>query len=293
MTEFNTLRDMLALFRSESPELIVANGDDAAVLALADRHVVLSVDAQVEGVHFRPEWLSMRQLGYRATMAAFSDLAAMGAKPVALLSSVQFDAGSGRDELLELAHGQQQACMELGAIVIGGNLSRAATFAVHSTVVGTVNGRTLARAGAKAGDKIGVAGSLGMAARGLEALMLQREDPKGIAAWMQPTAQISAGLAAASLGASAAIDISDGLAQDLGHMADASRVSIRLDETALAPFVRAAGSLERVLQGGEDYALVVAASVLPEGFVHIGDVDEGKGVILGGRPLPPRGWQHL
>lgn len=293
MTEFNTLRDMLALFRSESPELIVANGDDAAVLALADRHVVLSVDAQVEGVHFRPEWLSMRQLGYRATMTAFSDLAAMGAKPVALLSSVQFGAATEPEALLELARGQQLACTELGAIVIGGNLSRAAAFAVHSTVVGTVQGGGLTRAGAKPGDKIGVAGSLGMAARGLDALMKKHDDAIGIAAWMQPRAQIAAGLAAVREGASAAIDISDGLAQDLGHMADASRVSIRLDETALAAFVRAAGSLERVLQGGEDYALVVAASVLPEGFVHIGDVGEGKGVMLGEKPLPPRGWQHL
>ncbi len=292
MNEFTLLAQIHALSTHAPAGILVPNGDDAVVLASTPANTVLSVDAHVEHVHFERPWLSMCALGYRSAMAAFSDLAAMGAAPAGLLSSVQFAPDVSPEDLLELSRGQLDACMELGASVLGGNLSRGETLAVHTTVLGHVQGTGLTRGGARPGDLVCVAGALGMAARGLAALQARTPDPQAIAAWSRPCAQIQAGLRARST-ATAAIDVSDGLAQDLAHLARASGVRVSLNAAALAPFASAAGTLERVLSGGEDYALVVTAPALPEDFVAIGHVAAGEGVWLGEKRLSDlSGWDH-
>lgn len=293
MNEFELLAQIQRLGATAgAPRVVVPNGDDAVVIAAHAENTVLSVDAQVDNTHFKREWLSVRALGYRSAMAAFSDLAAMGAVPSGLLSSVQFARDVSPEDLLELSRGQAEACAELGGQVLGGNLSRGETLAVHTTVVGRVEGTGLTRNGARAGNVVAVAGQLGMAARGLAALLAGTSDAEGIAAWARPRAQMEAGFRARSV-ATAAIDVSDGLAQDVGHVAQASGVRIVLNAALLAPFAEAAGSLERVLSGGEDYALVITAPVLPEGFVCIGEVLPGEGVWLDNERLAlDSGWNH-
>lgn len=263
----------------------VGIGDDAAVLAGG---VVLSVDSQVEGVHFRREWLSLEDIGYRATMAAASDLAAMGAQPTAVLAAVVLpDEG-----LLDgLTAGQALACSELEVPLVGGNLSRGGELSIATTVVGRSE-RPLLRSGACDGDGVFVCGALGMASAGLRAL--QRGEVDGyavaVAAWRRPKAQIAAGLAAAAsqgvVEVRAAIDISDGLATDAGHVAEASGVALVLDAEALvtpelATFAQGLTCDPVALaSGGEDYALLVCGRQAPAGFRRIGRCEAGAGVWL-------------
>lgn len=265
-------------------------GDDAAALAV-DGTLVVSVDAMVEHVHFERAWLSMEDLGYKAAMAALSDLAAMGARPVGSLGSLALPANVSDADLEALARGQQAAMVEVGARVIGGNLARAAELSIHTTVLGATDA-PLRRDGARPGDGVFVAGELGLAAAGLRALRDRRDGPEAwVNAWRRPRARIAEGLRAAEV-ASAAIDVSDGLAADVGHLATASGLAVVLDRGALFE-----PSLELALYGGEDYALVITAAAPVPGFRRIGSCEAGTGVWLahdGHRePLEARGWDHF
>ncbi|MBN4050389.1 thiamine-phosphate kinase [Desulfobulbus sp. AH-315-M07] len=262
----------------------VGIGDDAAVVD----GVVLSVDSQVEGVHFDHDWLSLEDVGFRATMAAASDLAAMGARPTAVLAALVVpDHGAVDGAVDAISIGQAQACEQLGVPLVGGNLSRGGELSIATTVVGTVE-RPLLRSGTRAGSHVFVCGALGMAAAGLRAL--QRGDVDGcaeaVAAWRRPTAQIAAGLAAAKAGARAAIDISDGLARDAGHVAEASGVALVFDAEALVSAdlavvaKRLGDDALSLVAGGEDYALLVCGDEAPPGFRKIGECDVGEGVWL-------------
>ncbi|WP_437734715.1 thiamine-phosphate kinase [Sorangium sp. So ce1335] len=268
-------------------------GDDAAILAPAATSpggalsgaaepLVWTVDSAVEGVHFRRDLLSFEDLGYRATMAAASDLAAMGARPVGLLAALVLPLDVSDDELGALARGQRAACDEIGTAVIGGNLSRGGEISVTTTALGAA-ARPLRRDGARPGDALALAGPVGLAAAGF-ALLDRGMSPAGAAAgraiqaFRRPVARIDAGLRAAAV-ARAAIDISDGLAADLAHLARASGVRVLLDPEALvdadlreAAALLGADALGLALHGGEDYAIAVAGpdvGSLP-GFVPIG-----------------------
>jgi thiamine-monophosphate kinase len=219
------------------------------------------------------------------------------------------------DAALEaIARGQREASEEAGAPVVGGNLARGPALSIATTVLGRVLGRVLARGaravqrrGARPGDGLWLAGPVGLAAAGLQALMQGREGEaalaEAVAAWRTPRARLVEGLAMAGV-AGAAIDVSDGLARDAGHVAEASGVRVVLDEEALrdAPLVAAAAALgvdplDLALHGGEDYALV-AASVAPiQGFRRVGEIQAGDGVVLRGaggeRRIEPRGYDHF
>ncbi len=211
----------------EDANVLIGRGDDAAVLAPGAEPLVWSVDVMVEGVHFRREWLTLAELGYRATMAAASDLAAMAARPRGALSSLILPAELSDAELGELARGQAEACRELGTALVGGNLSRGDALSVTTAVLGSAP-RPLPRSGAAADSAVWLAGRVGLAATGLahlEAGTTGRDpaDPRALAieAWRRPRARVAEGLRAARW-AQAAIDISDGLALDLGRLLEAS-----------------------------------------------------------------------
>ena len=251
-------------------------GDDAAIIG----DMVVSVDAVVEDVHFKRAWLSLHDLGYRATMAALSDIAAMGAQPCGVLSSLSLPAELSDDELRRLAEGQDEAARACGSQVIGGNLTVGDALCIHTTVLGRAE-KPLLRRGAQPGDLLLAAGDLGLAARGLRALQEGRDDPDAIAAWRRPTARIREGLAAAAAGAHAAIDVSDGLSLD------ASRFGLKvIFDDALAEQL-AAGP------GGEDYALLVAAPAAIDGFRQIGRLEAGTGVFCADRRIEVLGWDHF
>lgn len=270
-----------AAHRTADERVLVGIGDDAAVVDAGGGPVVWTIDEAVEGTHFRRGLLSPRQLGLKATMAAASDLAAMGARPTAMLAALVL---TDRDEaaLSQLAEGQRRACEALGAAVVGGNLARGDRLTVTTTWIGAPQ-RTIPRSGAEAGDQIWLAGPVGMAAAGLAWLEREESDsdtwrepasdarPRSshvdaaVRAWQSPVARIEDGLAASSV-ATAMIDVSDGLAQDVGHLALASHVRVVLHADALTsePLDAVARELSRdalslALSGGEDYALVASA----------------------------------
>ena len=295
---------------TENAEFEVGIGDDAAVLHLrSDTRLAWTVDAQVEDVHFRRSWLSWRDVGYRSFVAAASDISAMGASPWCALSALSLTPSITDGELGELAAGQKEAADTVGARILGGNLSSGVCVTVTTTLLGK-GARILTRSGARVGDALWVAGSLGLAAAGLAALERgMRGDPvdRAVHAWRRPEPRVLDGLAM-SLRANAAIDVSDGLAVDAGRVGEASGVSVVLDRSLL--LARADDSLGRaamavgadlfdlILTGGEDYALVAASPVPIPGFSRVGEIRQGRGVIIRTergeeRPHEARGFDHF
>lgn len=270
---------------ARTPELEVGIGDDAAVLALGDR-LVWTVDAQVDHVHFERGWLSPEDMGFRAHAAATSDVYAMGANPIASLASYVLPRDDGA--IAEaIARGSRASADRHGAHVIGGNLSSGSELSITTTVLGRCESPRL-RSGARAGDGLYVAGPLGHAALGFRALRDGLRDPRFdpfVACWRRPLLPID--VRAAVVHASAAIDVSDGLAQDLGHLLAASGLGAELEAAALHDddLARACHEtpyawLDLVLHGGEDYALVCASPSPLPGFRRMGTCTEDRGLRL-------------
>ncbi|NUQ73693.1 MAG: thiamine-phosphate kinase [Polyangiaceae bacterium] len=292
--------------------IIEGIGDDAAILAPVANPLVWTIDSVVEGVHFKREWLSFEDLGFRATMAAASDLAAMGAEPIALLAALVLPDYVSDENLKMLAEGQRAAADRVGAPLVGGNLARGGEISITTTALGSA-ARPLRRSGAKPGDALFMAGPVGLAAAGVKLLQTgsSLEDARAIPAifaWRRPIARIAEGRRAAPI-ATAAIDVSDGLARDVGHIARESGVGITLFKSALvSPELAGVASLlgispiELALHGGEDYALVIAApedAALSPEFVLIGRCEAGSpGIVLAGEdgsllPVEERGFDHF
>jgi thiamine-monophosphate kinase len=292
-----------------APGVETAIGDDAAVLDSPQhgQRIVWTIDEQVEGSHFRDDWVSFRDVGWRSFMAAASDIAAMGATPWCALSALVLPDAVDDTALEQIVLGQRDAAKEVGAPVVGGNLARGPALSIATTLLGTC-ARAVTRRGARPGDALWLAGRVGWAAAGLRALQegkAQRPELQfAVAAWRRPTALIAAGRAMAPL-AHAAVDVSDGLARDVGHIAAASSVKVVFEEAALtndAVLVEAAAALgcsalDLALYGGEDYALVVASEAPIEGFRRIGEVCEGHGGAVRGprgvRSLDAGGFDHF
>lgn len=296
---------------------LVGIGDDAAVLAAGREKLVFTVDASVENVHFRREWLSPGDIGARAFHAAVSDIAAMGARPVAALSSVVVPRSMSDADFRALAKGQAVAARELACPVVGGNLSRGGELSVTTSVVGRA-ARPLLRSGARPGDELWLVGSVGLARAGL--LFLSRDRgavrrsrkascvAECVNAWRRPRALVRDGMRLVGR-AHAAIDLSDGLSTDAAHLAEASRVRVVIDEAALraalpgalvaAAKLFHADALELALAGGEDYALLATGprARRPRGARRIGFVEKGQGLYLasskGDRPLESTGFDHF
>jgi thiamine-monophosphate kinase len=309
-----------ALNAGNSERTIVGIGDDAAVLGATTTPLVWTIDAQVEGVHFRRDFMSLTDVGYRATMAAASDLGAMGATPMGLLAALILPMTFSDEDLQALLAGQTEAAKELGTAIVGGNLARGSELSITTTALGETQ-RPITRAGAQPGDVVVLAGPLGLSGAGL--LLLQASGDKAgpllnthadavpaLRAHRRPVARIAAGLAARDV-ATAGIDVSDGLARDAGHIARSSGVRIALDATKLvtpelerAAHIAGADPLKLALHGGEDFALVmtVPAGQVPEGFVVIGRVltadehgagvgfEEANGAFV---PIEQRGYDHF
>ena len=272
-------------------------GDDAAVLRCPGGDVLLlAVDAVVAGVHADLDLTSVADLGWKAMAASISDMAAMGADPAYALVSV---AGPEGTDLDELYRGIADAAETFRCPVVGGDLANASDLVVSVTVSGTCPGSPVLRRGARSGDHVWVTGPLGASAAGLR-LLRERAAVSGplVAAHAHPVPRVAEGRTARVAGATAMIDVSDGLAADLGHIADSSGVGVDLDHVPVAE----GASLDDALRGGEDFELVFCTpptSDVSAAFVglrrplQIGVCTEaGSGLRLGGEPLPAEGWQH-
>lgn len=304
-------------------DVVLAAGDDAAVIEMGGAQVAISCDAVVDGVHFDRSISSYSDVGWRALSASVSDLAATGARPSGAVVSLLLPEQVSDDDVLELYDGLRQAADKYGLALLGGDTVSSPVLALAVTVVGRVLPRgPLTRSGARPGDVVGVVGALGAAAAGLALHRAGVTDvldahPELDVAHRRPSALIEAGEALVVVGASAAIDVSDGLGADLGHVARASGVSIRLDAGALpvSDGVAAAAArleldpIDLVLGGGDDLALAVTMSNdgvdaltirLAEHDLEwrqIGVVVEGEGVVLVGadgatRDVGQFGYEH-
>lgn len=247
---------------SPDPALEVPPGDDAAVLAFGDARLVATTDALVEGVHFRNGWLTPAELGRRAAIANLSDLAAMGASPVALLLALVVPAGFAEQDVEELAMAVSDAGHAVGARLVGGNLSRGPSLAITITALGRLSGPALRRSGAGIDDLLVVTGTLGDAAAAVAAWEAGHDPiPPLRERFAQPRARLAAGEVLASAGATSGIDISDGLLADLGHLCRASGVGASIQREALprSPQVEILDAAGRdfAASGGEDYELLV------------------------------------
>lgn len=299
--EFDAIRALVARWGASAKGI----GDDGALLHLpAGRTLVASTDTSLEHVHFEAEWLTPEEIGWRATMAALSDLAAMAAEPLGVLVALGVPE-RWRPALGELAQGIEHACVFAGAAIVGGDTTRAAELTVGITVLGSTV-HPLRRRGARVGDAIYVTGTFGGPLHALRAFEAGEEPPPvERERFARPVARIREAIWLASHGARAGLDVSDGLAQDLGHLAAASGVAIEL-EVARVP--RLSGvSAEHAVASGEEYELVVAAApgMDTEAFqlrfglalTEVGRVVEGSpGVrpLLDGRPVEPdRGHDHF
>lgn len=265
--EFDRVREIVRVLGNRAGAI----GDDCVVVPEGAGALVLSTDLAVEAVHFRTDWLSWREIGWRATAGALSDLAAAGASTVGVLVSLGCPADAPAEASMELMAGVGEVTGAVGGVVLGGDLSRAAQWIVNVTVVGRAV-RPMRRSGARSGDGIWVSGRLGGARAALTSwLGGAAPDPEARRAFAAPAPRIELGVRLAACGATAMIDLSDGVGADAGHLAAASgcRLEVDLARLPLHPDVAAAAARASVPpavfagRGGEDYELL---ATLPPSF---------------------------
>lgn len=289
------------------PATLLGPGDDAAVLATADGRVVACTDVLVEGVHFRLDWSTPHQVGRKAVAANLADVAAMGAVPTGLLVGLACPARTPLSTVDELVAGMWEEAEQVGSGVVGGDVVSADQLVVSVTALGDLQGRApVTRSGAHPGEVLALCGRLGWAAAGLAVLGRGFRSPRAVVgAHRVPEPPYAAGPQAATAGATAMIDISDGLLSDAGHLAEASGVGIDITSAAVTVprrLVEVASALGAdpqhwVLTGGEDHALLASfppSVTLPAGWTAMGVVREGGGVTVDGNPYEgPAGWEHF
>ena len=289
------------------PATLLGPGDDGAVVAAPDGRVVASTDVLVEGRHFRRDWSSAADVGHRAAAANLADIAAMGAVPTALLVALCAPTDLDATWAEQLADGLSAEAALVGASVVGGDMSASPTLTIAVTALGDLQGENpVVRGGAQPGDVIALAGRLGYAAAGYTVLSRGFRTPKMLVeAYRRPAVPYEQGPAAARQGATSMIDVSDGLLQDLGHIATASVVGIdvRADAFEIPGQMRdAAAALgvdpyQWILAGGDDHALAATfppGVPLPPGWRLIGAVHEGTGVTVDRKPWTGgKGWDHF
>ena len=313
----------LAARMPAGPHTSVGIGDDAAVVEAPSGSVVATVDLVLEGRHFLRSWSSAYDIGVKGAARSLADVAAMGAVPTALLVALATPGTLPASWALELADGLAYEARRAGAGVVGGDTARADSVMLSVTGLGDLAGRPpVRRSGASPGDVVAVAGPLGYSAAGYALLTAgATARPELAAAHRRPAPPYEAGPEAALLGATAMIDVSDGLVADLGHVAEASGVAIDIESGRLAvgdPLAEAAAvvsgagsplsrtdppgspaslALEWALTGGEDHSLAAtfppAVALAPRWRV-IGSVHAGTGVTVDGQPHQGRGgWEHF
>ncbi|MGB8021738.1 MAG: thiamine-phosphate kinase [Candidatus Nanopelagicales bacterium] len=293
----------------------VGMGDDAAVVAAPDGRVVVSTDMLVEGRHFRRDWSTPQDVGVKAVAENLIDVAAMGGRGTTLVVALALPADLPVEWVTGLYQGMRAEAEAQGASIVGGDVVRGDRITVSVTAFGGLAGAApILRSGARPGDVVAVAGRLGWAAAGLSILSRGFRTPRVLVdAHRRPKPPYAAAVEAAAAGATAMIDVSDGLVADLGHVARASGVAIEIDPTALQvddPVAAAAAAFNAdplvwILTGGDDHAIAATFppdAALPHGFTAVGSVQavgdvpalDAPGVTVGGRvPLGAGGHDHF
>jgi thiamine-monophosphate kinase len=313
LTEDELITAIRRVLSGAGPEVVVGPGDDAAVVVAGSGELVLTTDVMVEGVHFRRELTTPRDLGYKAVAVNVSDVAAMAASPRYALCALTLSGSVDAAWVVELAGGMRECCDEFALSLVGGNLSRGPEITIAVSVTGeVVPGRAVRRDGARPGDRLVVTGSLGGSAAGLR-LASQRswsdDERDALHRHVRPTPRVGEAGVLASHGVTAMIDVSDGLAIDLSRLCAASGAGARVEIEKIP--VHPAATRQEALGGGEDYELLAtlpsaevvegARAELREGFgvslaeigviIEDGLVAVDEGGVEG--PLETDGWDHF
>lgn len=330
LSEDELVAAIRTLLSGPQPGVVVGIGDDAAVVEPGTGEQVLTTDMLIEGIHFEMGSISARDLGAKSIAINVSDMAAMAASPRYALVSVGLAPVVRAAWVVELYAGMRHACDEYALTLVGGDTNRSDRVVISVAVVGEVApGRAVTRAGAQPGDVIVVTGSLGAAAGGLALSRLPPAEagralsqPWGrelLEALSRPVARVGEGQTLAQAGATAMMDLSDGLARDLSRLCAESGVGARVELARVPiaePLRRGASTLgidplELAMGGGEDYELLAtldltdldrAREELDERFgvrlTEVGVVREEGGLVAVDaegtvRPLEPTGWDHF
>ena len=309
MNEFDVIRSLSEKLPSPPPEIVVAVGDDCAVLRLGEVLWVAAADMLIEGRHFK-EWASPEDVGYKAVAVNVSDVAAMGGVPRFVLAS---GGAMEAETTLHCMEGVLRACEDFGVYPLGGDTTGADLLTVDVSILGQLVHAPVLRSGARPGDLLAVTGELGASVAGL--LALENGDTgqeRLVKKHLRPEPRVGSGRAAARLGAHAMIDLSDGLASDVRHLCELSRAGCRVD-LGLLPvagdtreYLRSSGRDPEIVAatGGEDYELLIAASEeVVEALVAesetpatvIGEVTEEEVLFVrDGEPVENlSGWDHF
>jgi thiamine-monophosphate kinase len=305
--EFGLIADLVKLF-PQGEHVVVGPGDDAAVLRVKTGHVVVSTDLMVEGRHFRRDWVSAADVGHRAAAQNLSDINAMGGRATSLTIGLAAPPDLPVAWALEFAAGFADECDLVGASIVGGDVTRADQIVIAVTVLGACTQAPVLRSGAVPGDVLALAGRQGWAAGGLAVLGRGFRSPRVLVdAYRRPEPPYDAGLVAAEAGATAMIDVSDGLLADAGHIADDSGVAIDVYAAAFEipePLVAVgaatgADPITFILGGGEDHPLLATfpdAASVPPGWLVVGAVFDGTpgSVTVDGAAYEgSTGWTHF
>jgi thiamine-monophosphate kinase len=291
---------------AQGDHVLIGPGDDAAAIDVPGGRVVVSTDVLVDGRHFRRDWAEAEDVGHRVAAANLSDLNAMGGVATALTVALAAPPDLPASWALGLADGIAAEAALVGASVVGGDLASADQVVVSVTALGYVDGEPVRRSGARPGDVLALAGRQGWAAGGLAVLARGFRSPRALVeAYRRPEPPYAAGAQALRLGATAMIDVSDGLVADVGHIAMASGVAVDITSSAfiLAEPLEAVGAalgvdpMRFVLTGGDDHPLAAtfpSGTALPGGWTVIGRVTEGEGVTVDGATYEgPGGHTHF
>jgi thiamine-monophosphate kinase len=319
MRELDLIRGLAEIFSAESSHRVLRGIGDDATIVRARGYAATSLDAMVEGIHFRSEQLTPEQIGHRALAAALSDLAAMGAEPGEAYLLLGLPAGAEPEHALGIARGAQALASRCGVTIAGGDVTGAAALTVSFTVVGWSEDPALlvGRDGAVPGDVVAVTGALGGSGAGLAVLEGRAQVPAIsdvlVARYATPEPRLRAGAALAHAGVRAMIDISDGIATDARHLALSSGARIELSLAALPltdgvePVASALGVDPQIFaaSAGEDFELcacvapaalaLASAAVAPMTLTEVGRVVEGPtGLVFtdGGDAGELSGYEH-
>ncbi len=299
------LIDALSALYVPRKGVLLGPGDDAAVMA-AGHAVLVSTDLLVERRHFRRDWVGANDVGHRAAAASMADLAAMGGTTTALVVGFAAPGDLPAQWAYDLATGLAEEAAGVGASVVGGDVTASDQVVVAVTALGSSEHAPVTRNGARPGDVVALTGRIGWAAAGLAVLGRGFRSPRAVVdAYRRPAPPYSAGPDAAAAGATALIDVSDGLLADLAHIGAGSGVAIDVHSAALVPAeplaaVGAALGVEPLrfcLTGGDDHALAAtfpAGVPLPAGWAVVGTVQHGAGVTVDGVAYEaPSGHEHF
>jgi thiamine-monophosphate kinase len=330
-TEDELIEVIRRLLAEDMPGVVLGLGDDAALVEMGSHLGILTADMLVEGIHFERETVSANDLGYKSLAVNVSDVAAMGGSPRYGLVSLGLPVDVEASWVVELYGGLRDAAAEYAMAVVGGDTSRADRLVVSVAVTGEVaRGGAVTRSGARSGDRVVVTGALGASAGGLKLLQAPPHDVAQavstdwgrslVQAHLRPAARVGEGQTLAQSGTTAMMDVSDGLAKDLGRLCEASGVGatvaladipVALSLKELADVIPEIDPLTLALEGGEDYELLATmppmavrrvASKLAGRFgtqlTDIGEIREGSGLVAvdaegNEGPLEPRGWDHF